>query len=982
MNTVVDRAGADLEDRLVQFEEAWRSGVQPDLDVYLTPSSTPRGDDSSSARVRELLDLIPLDLEYRWREPASRLGGSIPPRPRLEHYLARYPELSSPSGGLAELVGAEYRIRRIWGDRPDLGECLGRFPALAQVLPDHLGRIDDEIAREYLGQGSDSEARPMAAAVPNVRSEASGELIVEGLEILGELGRGGMGVVSKARDVRLGRLVALKTIYETQRAAPEALERFRLEAQAVARLDHHNIVQIHEVGEQRGRPYVVLEYVAGGSLEVRLKENPLAPRQAAELVATLAVAVDAVHRAGIIHRDLKPSNILMAVDGTPKVSDFGLAKLLDEDSARTASGELLGSPCYMAPEQAAGHARQVGRGTDVYALGVILFEALTGRPPFLGQSRQETLNLIMSTDPVPPRRLRPEVPRDLDAICLKCLEKDPRHRYATAADLAADLRRYLAGATVQARPVGPTGRLWRWCRRNPKLAGLAAALFLAFALGTPALLGLWLRARTDRGRAVTEAENAKSINEFLRVDLLAQASAFNQARPGILPDPDLKVRTALDRAAGKIGERFALRPISEATIRQTIGETYYQLGLYPQALPHLERSLALYRRELGDHHPDALNALRRLGLVHLADTRLSEAEPFLREAMNGLREGRGRDHSDTLAAINAVAQLSIAQGKVQEAESLLSEARERCLKTRGAHHFETLEVTNTLATVYEALRKLDQSESLLKDTLRESESQLGLEHPFTLNVKTNLAITYKTRANITDAERLLKEVLDVQERVLGPNHSETLRTMVILAEIYQFHNGLEKAEILLLETLRRCRLALDRNHETTDTSLALLAALYSMKKQPERAIGYMIEALKMTCDRVGPDHVDVASGNRAVGSVFMRLGKFAEAEPYLRESWRIYLQPHPDNLHAFWSEVLVGISLLGQKRLAEAEARMLSGYQGIKARAGTLTPQQKSQLSQFLDRIIQLYDGFGRKDKAEVWRKARLAMNAEAQGKT
>jgi eukaryotic-like serine/threonine-protein kinase len=982
MSMVLDTAEVGLENQLVRCEEAWRSGSQPDLDVYLTPSSTPGDQDSSSARVRELLDLIPLDLEYRWREPASRLGGSIPPRPRLEHYLARYPELRRPSCGVAELVGAEYRIRRIWGDRPDPGEYLGRFPALADVLPDQLGRIDDEIARECLGQGSDTKARQTAPAVHDVRSEPTAELFVDGLEILGELGRGGMGVVSKARDVRLGRLVALKTIYETQRAAPEALERFRFEAQAVARLDHPNIVQIHEVGEHRGRPYVVLEYIAGGSLAERLKENPLAPRQAAELVETLALAVDAVHRAGIIHRDLKPSNILMTADGTPKVSDFGLAKLLDEDSARTASGELLGSPCYMAPEQAAGHAKQVGRGTDVYALGVILFEALTGRPPFLGQTRQETLNLILSTDPVPPRRLRPDVPRDLDAICLKCLEKDPRHRYATAADLGTDLRRYLGGATVQARPVGPSGRLWRWCRRNPKLAGLAAALFLSFAIGTPALFALWLQARTDRARAVTEAENARSINDFLRVDLLAQASAFSQARPGTMPDPDLKVRTALDRAAGKIGERFALRPISEATIRQTIGETYYQLGLYPQASPHLERSLALYRQVLGGHHADTLNATRLLGLLHLADGRLPEAEPLLVQAMRGLREVRGPDHSDTLAATNAVAQLYIDQGKVLEAERLLTPTRERCLLTRGAHHSETLEVTNTLAMVYQALRKLDQAESMLRDTLRESDIQLGPEHPFTLTVKTNLAITCRSLANVPEAERLLKEVLDVQERVLGPNHSETLRTMVTLAEMYQFNDSLDKAEILLLECLKRSRLALDHDHETTNSSLALLGALYSTKKQPERAIGYFIEALEMVVKRVGPDHGDVAAGNRTVGCVYIRLGKFAQAEPYLRESWKWYLQLHPDTLYPFRSEIWLGVSLLGQKKFAEAEPRLLSGYEGIKAQVGSLTPPAKSQTIEVLDRIINLYDGFGRKDKANEWRKLRVSMNIEAHGKT
>ena len=386
-------------------------------------------DDPFAARVRELRELIPLDLEYRWRGPASRPKGSLPPRPRLEDYLARYPELvNRPAGLLVELVGAEYRIRRIWGDRPDMGEYLVRFSALAEILPEELRRIDDEIAREYLGHGSDATTPPPVGAMARRPPDTSAGPMIDGLELLGELGRGAMGIVYKARDQKLDRIVAIKTLAEGQFATQEQVERFQAEAHAIARLRHPNIIAIHAISEHENRPYLSLEFAEGGSLAQRLAEKPMAPREAAALVETLARAVHAAHQAGIIHRDLKPSNVLLTADGVPKVSDFGLAKLLDADSGRTLSGQVMGTPSYMAPEQAEGHSKQVGPAADIYALGAILYHALTGRPPFLGESPMETLKLVTSTEVVAPHLLRPDVPRDLETICLKCLEKEPHKR--------------------------------------------------------------------------------------------------------------------------------------------------------------------------------------------------------------------------------------------------------------------------------------------------------------------------------------------------------------------------------------------------------------------------------------------------------------------------------------------------------------------------------------------------------------------------
>jgi WD40 repeat protein/tRNA A-37 threonylcarbamoyl transferase component Bud32 len=327
-------------------------------------------------------------------------------------------------------------------------------------------------------------------------------------EVLGVLGRGGMGVVYKARQKGLNRLVALKMVLAGGHAGPEQLARFKAEAEAVAQLQHPNIVQIYEVGERDGRPFFALEHLDGGSLEKKLNGTPLPHRQAAEMVEALARASHYAHQKGIVHRDLKPANILLTADGTPKITDFGLAKRLAEDSGHTGTGAILGTPSYMAPEQAAGRTREVGPAADVYALGAILYDCLTGRPPFRGETVLDTLQQVKSAEPVSPRRLQPKVPRDLETICLKCLEKETAKRYPSAEALADDLRRLLDGQPIHARPVGALERAVKWARRRPAVAGLLAVLALVIAGGLAGLFALWQHAEGERAEAQQARQKA------------------------------------------------------------------------------------------------------------------------------------------------------------------------------------------------------------------------------------------------------------------------------------------------------------------------------------------------------------------------------------------------------------------------------------------------------------------------------------------
>jgi formylglycine-generating enzyme required for sulfatase activity len=453
-----------LERWLVELDEGWHEGKLAELLARLPP---PGG----LLRRCALVELAKIDLERRWRAGRPRA---------VADYLAEHPELGDAASAPPDLVLAELEARQAAGD-PAASRVLEGYPLQASAVR--------RLAREAgTLPGWPEEARE-GDTVRGPDGPAPGEpTSVAGYDILGELGRGGMGVVYRAWQPELRRQVALKMILAGAHTGPQELARFRAEGEAVARLQHPNIVQVHEFGEEDGRPFFSMELVEGGSLAQKLAAGPLPSRQAAELIAVLARAIHHAHQRGIVHRDLKPHNVLLKKDGTPKITDFGLAKILIGGPARTATGDVLGTPSYMAPEQAGGKGRAIGFPTDVYALGAILYECLTGRPPFQGATALDTMLLVEHEDPVAPRRLNPRVPRDLEVITLKCLQKDPARRYPSARDLADDLGRFLDRQPIRARPVGLLERGRVWARRRPGTAALLACAALALLA---ALAGAW-----------------------------------------------------------------------------------------------------------------------------------------------------------------------------------------------------------------------------------------------------------------------------------------------------------------------------------------------------------------------------------------------------------------------------------------------------------------------------------------------------------
>jgi WD40 repeat protein len=341
--------------------------------------------------------------------------------------------------------------------------------------------------------------------------------------ILDEIARGGMGVVYRARQLGLNRIVALKMTLTGQFAGDGERARFQAEAEAAGQLDHPHIVPIYEVGEYGGQPYFSMGFVEGQSLKGLIADGPLPARQAAEIVKTVSEAVHYAHTKGIVHRDLKPANVLIDIGGQPRVTDFGLAKQATTDSGLTATGQVLGTPSFMPPEQAMGHMDEVGPRSDVYSLGATLYSLLTGRPPFQAASVLETLLQVNEKEPVPPRTLNPETPRDLETVCLKCLEKQPARRYDSAVELAEDLNRYLNDEPVVARPVGGIEQAWRWCRRKPLAAGLLAATAVVVLLS---FVGLWYRSQF--AAAATRLEAAETVQKVSQYH-----SSINRVREAI-----------------------------------------------------------------------------------------------------------------------------------------------------------------------------------------------------------------------------------------------------------------------------------------------------------------------------------------------------------------------------------------------------------------------------------------------------------------
>jgi eukaryotic-like serine/threonine-protein kinase len=555
-------------------------------------------------------------------------------RPSIEDFYGGATDVDCP-GLFQHLLELELDYRRRLGESPGPSEYRRRFPGRERLINSIFVKF---VEQSQLVPSPDSDTRARTAVDHPTTGSPQGLpdflLNIPGIEVLSELGRGGMGVVYMARQIRLNRLCAVKVALPGRQNSAEFRARFLAEAETIARLKHANIVQIYDLGEHDGRPYFEMEYIEGGSLARRLNGTPWLPESAARTVSLLARAIGEAHRLGIVHRDLKPANVLLVDDNTPKVVDFGLAKLLEADSNLTQSGVFVGTPSYAAPEQVEGSPTAVGPPADIYALGAIFYHMLTGRPPFQAATALQTLEQVKTADPVPPSRLQPGLPRDVETICLKCLQKDPHRRYDNAAALGEDLDRYLAGMPILARPTGAVDHFRKWIKRRPAVAMLSSALALVTVLGFTAVSWQWRRAEAKADAEV--AANLRAQEARLRALENQAELTFNQALAlcdqGEVGRGLLWLGRSLELASEARSERL------ERPIRINLADWASQLsrplrrGGVRHSRANMDRTSKVAGRELHRDMPVELSVLtpagrrvitaRHGGRIHIWDTEM------------------------------------------------------------------------------------------------------------------------------------------------------------------------------------------------------------------------------------------------------------------------------------------------------------------------------------------------------------------------
>jgi len=757
----------------------------------------------------------------------------------------------------------------------------------------------------------DATLNTSAAAALSMAERAREVKSIGPYQLIRKLGEGGMGQVWLAEQTTpIQRHVALKLI-RVGRYDDSVLQRFYAERQSLAIMDHPSIAKVFDAGATPdGQPYFVMEYVPGQPITDYCDHQRLKIRERLELFIQVCEGVQHAHQKAVMHRDLKPANILVVeVDGKPlpRIIDFGLAKAaspqLDGETLITQAGGWVGTPGYMSPEQADPGVMDVDTRTDVYSLGAVLYVLLTGFLPFetkdwRKQRFDEFLRRLRDEDPprpstkvstekesskatsearaTGPKQLVSLLHGDLDWITMKALEKDRSRRYASASDFAADIRRYLNNEAVLAVPPSLGYRARKFARRYR--AGLVTASIVALALIVAAAVSIRQSIRANREAAVAQA-----VNDFVQNDLLGQASVYNQSKP----DPSLPVRAVLDRAAQRIEGKFDGQPEVEASIRYTIGQTYTDLGLFPEARKQLERALELQRRVLGEKNPRTLRTLSRLGWIADRQGKYVEAEGLDSQALEIQRRVLGPDHPDTLYSMNHLALTYSDESKNAQAEALLLQTVDIRRRVLGPEHPDTLMSMNNLANVYFNQGKYAQVEALQSQLLEIRRRVLGAEHPNTLMSMHNLANAYRAEGKYARAEALYNQTLEIQRRVLGPDHPETLASMNNLVAAYFYEGKYAEAEALQNQTLEIQRRVLGPEHPQTLRSMEGLAGIYGNEGKYEQAEALFSQIVEIDRRVLGPEHQSTLLGMRNLADAYWLLGKYAQAEALFNQTMAI-----------------------------------------------------------------------------------------------
>ena len=786
-----------------------------------------------------------------------------------------------------------------------------------------------------------NRARFLEDGVPCPGLTSAGETIGP-YRLIRPLGEGGMGIVYLAEQVApIRREVALKVI-KPGMDSKRVIARFAAERQALAVMDHPCVSKVFDAGQtEDGRPFFVMEYVAGVPITEHCDRQALTTTERLELFVQVCDGVQHAHRKAIIHRDLKPSNVLVSLqDGVavPKVIDFGVAKAtaqtLTEATLYTEAGSVIGTPDYMSPEQVDVTAEDVDTRTDVYALGVMLYELLVGALPFPPRSLREggldgIRRMIREVEPPKPstrlstvdaessaqtarhRRvdlatLRRQLSGELDWIVMKAIEKDRDRRYGSPAELAADVGRFLRHEPVLAGAPSTAYRVRKFVRRHRFGTATAAAATLA-------LMGFAGTLVVQAHRISREAEAKRRVAEFL-------TELFEVSDPGNARGDTVTARELLDRGAARIRGTLADDPSTRIELMATMGTVYSSLGLYTNAESLLQESLQARQQLLGSNDPETLRSAHDLARLRYRQGRVKEAEALYIRTLETRRRVLGPEHPDTLRSASDLARVLSQEGRYPESEAMARDTLDLQRRVLGPDHRDSVSSMANLAWTYQNLGRYAEAEALQRQVVDSRKRILGSAHPDTLAAMMGLAWTHQALGRYAESETLFREVIDIQKRVVGADHPDTLRSIASLASTYALQRRYKEGEALMRDVLEIQKRVLGPEHSDTLYSMNQLAIAYSGLGRHDEAARLHGEILDTDKRLLGPEHPNTLWAMNNVALTWERQGRYKEAESLHRETLdlrrRVLGPEHPESLTSMYN---LAIALAHQHRYEEAE---------------------------------------------------------------
>jgi tetratricopeptide (TPR) repeat protein/predicted Ser/Thr protein kinase len=792
----------------------------------------------------------------------------------------------------------------------------------------------------------------LTAEVKRSRAAKNAKLEVRGYDDLVELARGGQGIVYRAVQRSTRRKVAIKVLLDGSLASGAAQRRFEREIDLVASLRHPNIVSVYDSGTtDDDRLYLVMEFVEGVPLDQLWTGKSGAPiREALAVIAAAAEAVQYAHQRGVIHRDLKPSNIRVDSARQPHILDFGLAKAAGrdrQDLTLSTTGQFMGSLPWASPEQASGAPDAIDVRTDVYALGVILHQVLTGRFPYdVTGGLKATLDNILTAEPSRADKLRPEVGDEVATIIAKSLSKDPERRYQSAGEVARDIRRYLAGEPIEAKGDSAWYTVRKTLRRYRLAAGAAAAFVLLLSVALVVSLILGREARSQAARL-------GAVNEFV----LGMLGAVDPDKDG----PNTKIVDLLDRAAETVDVRYAGHDDLRESLHDTLRKMYDKLSLFPKALAEAELLVALRKKAHGDNDADTLSAEAELASIMSRAGRSKEAAPILERVLAAQRNLHGPVDKRPLATLTTLSQCYRFLDRAKEAADLCEEVLPAAEAKHGSEDRSVIMLTGNLASAYHDLGNLADAERLYRDVIPRWEKAAGPEYSETIIANNNLGTLLILQNRHAEAETLFRAQLDVLTRRLGPDAVDVLGVKSNLSKLLQDMNKMDEAESMMLEALEGRITVIGEDHPHTMVTMNNVGTLYAKLKRYDESERYHRRTLALRSAKLGPEHSNTVISMNNLAGTLRDAGKLDEALGLYEKTVSITDRTLPAGhyFNALFRSNL-GVTLYRLKRYPEAESKLVPAREALTKALGPNNPQTR----QCSTTLADLYDAWGKPELA------------------